>query len=122
VSCVTAQHLARRICVDCRESYYASADEIAELGRPEEESGRRLLARSRGCSSCGGTGFAGWAVVFEVLPLTEEARALVAHRARSSALREAAVAAGMTTLRERAVGLCLDGVTTVSEVRLVPRG
>jgi type II secretory ATPase GspE/PulE/Tfp pilus assembly ATPase PilB-like protein len=121
LTCLVAQHLVRRICTECRETYYASADEIAALGRPEEEAGRRLLARGRGCPSCAGTGYDGWAGVFELLPATDEIRALVRGSAATSAVREAAARAGMSTLREEAVGLCLDGVTTVPEVQLLPR-
>jgi type II secretory ATPase GspE/PulE/Tfp pilus assembly ATPase PilB-like protein len=57
--------------------------------------------------------------VFECLPLTDEVRALVEGGASSAAIRDAAVDAGMSTLHDEAVGLCLDGVTTSSEVRLV---
>jgi len=118
---LVAQHLVRRICVDCRESYYASAEEIAVLGRPDEESGRRLLARGRGCASCAGTGYTGWAAVFEALPLTDDTRALIGDGADPRTLREAAVEAGMATVRDGAIGLCLDGVTTAAEVLQVPR-
>jgi type II secretory ATPase GspE/PulE/Tfp pilus assembly ATPase PilB-like protein len=119
LSCVLAQSLVRRVCADCRETYYASAEEIEALGRPEEEAGRRLLARGRGCASCGGTGYQGWRAVFESLPLTDEVRVLVARGAGADAVREAAVAAGMSTLSDEVVGLCLDGVTTPSEAWLV---
>ena len=116
LSCVVAQHLVRRICPDCRETYYASADEVASLGRPEEESGRRLLARGRGCASCDGTGFRGFAAVFEVLQVSDRIRSLIAEGATAALIRDAAVEDGMTTLREAAVGLCLDGVTSAAEV------
>lgn len=116
LSCVVAQHLVRRVCADCRETYYASADEIAKLGRPDEESGRRLLARGRGCTPCSGTGYRGYTAVFEILPLTETVRSLIADGAAASTIRDTAVEDGMSTLRDGAVGLCLDGVTTVSEV------
>jgi type II secretory ATPase GspE/PulE/Tfp pilus assembly ATPase PilB-like protein len=119
LSCVVAQAIVRRICTDCRETYYASADEIEGLDRPAEEAGRRLLARGRGCESCGGTGYRGWKAVFESLPLTEQIRSLLARGAGADEVREAAVAAGMSTLRDEVVGLCLDGVTTPSEARLV---
>jgi type IV pilus assembly protein PilB len=119
LSCVVAQSLVRRVCTDCRETYYASAEEIESLGRPEEEAGRRLLARGRGCASCGGTGYRGWKAVFESLPLTEDIRMLLARGAGADELRDAAVAAGMSTVRDEVVGLCLDGVTTPSEARLV---
>jgi type II secretory ATPase GspE/PulE/Tfp pilus assembly ATPase PilB-like protein len=116
LSCVVAQHLVRRVCADCRETYYASAEEIARLGRPDEESGRRLLARGRGCTSCSGTGYRGYAVVFEILPLSERARSLIAEGVAASTIRDAAVEDGMTPLRDAAVALCLDGVTTAAEV------
>lgn len=119
LSCVVAQSLMRRVCPDCRETYYASAEEIDALGRPQEEAGRRLLARGRGCPSCRGTGYRGWVAVFECLPLIDAVRTLIQDGAATAAIREAAVAAGMTTLHDEAVGLCLDGVTTSSEVRLV---
>jgi type IV pilus assembly protein PilB len=122
LSCLVAQHLVRRICTDCRETYYASAEDIAELGRPDEESGRRLLARGPGCPACGGSGFRGWASVFEALPLTDELRGLVVDGADRTDIHDAAVAAGMSTMWDEAVGLCLDGVTTVAEVLQVPRG
>jgi type II secretory ATPase GspE/PulE/Tfp pilus assembly ATPase PilB-like protein len=119
LSCVVAQSLVRRVCTDCRETYYASAEEIESLGRPVEEAGRRLLARGRGCESCHGTGYRGWAAVFETLPLTEDVRLLLEHGAERETVREAAAAAGMSTLRDEAVGLCLDGATTPAEVRLL---
>ena len=119
LSCVLAQALVRRVCTDCRETYYASAEEIERLDRPAEEAGRRLLARGRGCASCGGTGYRGWKAVFESLPLTEEIRQLLARGAGADEVREAAAATGMSTLRDEVVGLCLDGVTTPSEARLV---
>jgi type II secretory ATPase GspE/PulE/Tfp pilus assembly ATPase PilB-like protein len=43
-------------------------------------------------------------------------RSLIAEGATTSAIRDAAVEDGMVTLRDGAVGLCLDGVTTASEV------
>lgn len=119
LSSVLAQTLVRRVCTDCRETYYASAEEMESLGRPEEEAGRRLLARGRGCGSCNGTGYRGWKAVFESLPLTEEVRVLLSRGAGADEVRAAAVAAGMSTMRDEVVGLCLDGVTTPSEARLV---
>jgi type II secretory ATPase GspE/PulE/Tfp pilus assembly ATPase PilB-like protein len=120
LSCLVAQGLARRICPECRETYYASAEEIAVLGRPDEESGRRLLARGRGCPACEGKGYQGWVSLFEVLPLTDEIRTLVGEGASPPTIRQAAVATGMRTLRDESVGLCLDGLTTVPEVRQIP--
>jgi type IV pilus assembly protein PilB len=117
---VVAQRLLRRFCLDCREAYYASAEELVVLGLGVEEGGRRLLGRGQGCHECGGTGHQGHVAAFEVLPLDESVRAVVAAGGTAAEIEQAAVAAGMQTLREAAVALCLEGATTVAEVRGVP--
>jgi type II secretory ATPase GspE/PulE/Tfp pilus assembly ATPase PilB-like protein len=117
--CVVAQRLVRRVCADCRETYYATELELAELGQPLEGGGPRLLARGRGCETCDGTGFRGRVGIFEVLRVTEEIRALVTEGASVKKIHRAAVAAGMQTLREDGVRLCLEGVTTAAEIQRV---
>jgi type II secretory ATPase GspE/PulE/Tfp pilus assembly ATPase PilB-like protein len=117
---VVSQRLLRRFCLDCREAYYATADELVALGLGVEEGGRRLLGRGHGCVTCDGTGYRGHVAVFEVLPLDDEVRAVVAAGATAEQIEKAAVAAGMQTLRESAVRLCLEGVTTAAEARRVP--
>ena len=72
-----------------------------------------------GCSACGGTGYKGRIALFEVLMLSEELRELVAAGASTVELERAAVAAGMRTLFDDGARLCLEGVTTVAEVRRV---
>jgi type II secretory ATPase GspE/PulE/Tfp pilus assembly ATPase PilB-like protein len=119
LTCVVAQRLVRRVCLDCRETYYASESELAELGQPLEDAGPRLLARGRGCESCDGTGFHGRVGIFEVLRMTDEIRALVADDASAKKLQRAAVAGGMRTLREDGVRLCLEGITTSAELQRV---
>jgi type IV pilus assembly protein PilB len=117
LTCLVAQRLVRRVCPDCRETYTASAEEMAELGYPGEKG--RVLARGVGCTACGGTGYRGRVGLFEVLPMSETIRTLVAERASNSAIHRAAVEEGMRTLRQDGVRLCLEGITTSVEVRRV---
>ncbi|HEX2346746.1 MAG TPA: ATPase, T2SS/T4P/T4SS family [Gaiellaceae bacterium] len=119
LTCVVAQRLVRRVCLDCRETHYATESELAELGLPLEGNGPRLLARGRGCKLCDGTGFRGRAGIFEVMSVTDEIRALVADDASAKKLQRAALAGGMRTLREDGVRLCLEGVTTSAELQRV---
>jgi type IV pilus assembly protein PilB len=119
VTCVVSQRLVRRTCADCLETYYPDPDELVSLGRPAEEAARRLLARGRGCDACGHTGYRGRIALFEVLPVSEEIRSLVDRGATASEIEDAAVAAGMRTFAEEGSRLCLEGVTTPSEVRRV---
>jgi len=117
LTCLIAQRLVRRVCPDCRDTYTATAEEMAELGLPGEQG--RTLARGAGCTACGGTGYRGRVGLFEVLAMSEPIRVLIAERASTSAIQRAAVEEGMRTLRQDGVRLCLEGVTTAEEVRRV---
>jgi type IV pilus assembly protein PilB len=117
LTCIVAQRLVRRVCPDCKETYEASTEELAELGRSDEAG--RILARGAGCTACGNTGYRGRVGLFEVLPMSETIRALVAERASNAAIHRAAVEEGMRTLREDGVRLSLEGVTTLQEVRRI---
>ena len=119
LACVVAQRLVRRVCAECRETYYASAEELAELGQPAEEHGPRLLARGRGCNECDGTGFRGRVGIFEILTVTEEIRALVYDGSSVKKIHRTAISAGMQTLRDEGVRLCLEGVTTAGEIQRI---
>ena len=121
LGCVVAQRLVRTVCPHCRETHYATADELEALGQPDGGS-PRLLVRGRGCDSCDGSGFLGHVGLFEVMPVTEEIRRLVSEGASAKKIQKAAVATGMRTLREEGVRLCLDGQTTASEVVRVLEG
>ncbi|MFO7572444.1 MAG: ATPase, T2SS/T4P/T4SS family [Gaiellaceae bacterium] len=119
LSLVIAQRLVRRLCDHCRKGYYATATDTAALRRPEDEIGRRLLARGTGCEQCGETGYAGTMGMFELLVPNDEVRTLVAGGAAASELERAARLAGKRTLADDGVRLVLEGHTTVSEIQRV---
>jgi type IV pilus assembly protein PilB len=117
ITCLIAQRLVRRVCPDCRETYMATAEEMAALDLPGEQD--RILARGRGCTACGDTGYRGRVGLFEVLAMTEPIRVLIAERASTATIQRQAVEEGMRTLRQDGIRLCLEGVTTAEEVRRV---
>jgi type IV pilus assembly protein PilB len=119
LTCLVAQRLARRVCLDCRESYRATKEELVALGRSSTRPGRVELMRGRGCAACGGTGYRGRVALFEVLMLDEDLRELIAGGASSMEVHKAAVEAGMRPLRADGIRLCLEGITTVAEVNRV---
>jgi type IV pilus assembly protein PilB len=116
INCIVAQRLARRLCVDCREAYTAPPEEKAELGletMPEEIT----LHRSVGCVRCAGTGYRGRVALYEVMPVHGEIRRLI--EASTEEIFAAAVRQGMTTLRQDGVRLCIDGISSLDEIRRV---
>jgi general secretion pathway protein E len=113
---VLAQRLVRLTCTHCSEEYAPTAEEALALDIPLDVLSARTLRRGRGCLHCRQTGYSGRDGIFEILPITDTIRHLIAERADSAKLFEAGRAAGMRTLREAAVEKVLRGTTTVSEM------
>jgi type II secretory ATPase GspE/PulE/Tfp pilus assembly ATPase PilB-like protein len=116
VNCIVAQRLARRLCTDCRESYWPTDEELEAMGMLERK-GEVYLHHSKGCGRCVGTGYRGRVALYEVMPVTSEIRLLVG--APTDQIFDAAVREGMTTLRQDGMRLCLEGVSSLDEIRRV---
>ncbi|MEW6324713.1 MAG: type II secretion system ATPase GspE [Nitrospirota bacterium] len=119
VAAILAQRLVRTICPACRRGYAPSAEELARLGfRPPSgaESRSLTLARGAGCDACAGSGYRGRVAIYEILPVDEQIRRLIMAKADAGAIREAAVAAGMRTLRVEGMAKVLQGLTTTEEI------
>ena len=110
-----AQRLVRRICSQCVESYSVDAEDLKRMGFPITEKGQIELRRGKGCHHCRGTGYSGRCAIFEIFPMSEQLKKLVAAKAPDAELRQVAVREGMTTLREDAWAKVRKGVTTVEE-------
>src|SRR5438067_9262513 len=116
---VLAQRLVRRICAACREPDTPNAADLEALGI--EGAGDRRLYRGRGCDECRGTGYRGRTGIYELFPITEDARSLVLRRVPSRDIRRHAIEAGMVTLRMDGWLKACEGVTTVQEtLRVTP--
>ncbi len=110
-----AQRLVRRVCPYCRAIVTAPADE-AMAYQSEMGEVRTDFYTGRGCNFCSQTGFQGRVGVFEVLPLTDKVRALVAKKASAGEIKEEAVKEGMITLRRDGMLKAKDGVTAPREI------
>ncbi|BEP14305.1 GspE/PulE family protein [Acidothermaceae bacterium B102] len=113
---VLSQRLVRRICDECRAPYVPTNEEKAFYRGSGGVVPRAGLWRGEGCMFCANTGYQGRIGVYELLRLTPEVKALVAGRATYEQVREQAITQGMRTLRQEAVRLVAEGVTTVAEV------
>lgn len=113
INCIVAQRLARKLCVHCREAYDPTPEEYAALGVEAPVT----LYRARGCARCAGTGYRGRVALYEVMPIAGRIRRLV--EASTEEIFAAAVEEGMATLRQDGVRLCLDGISSLDEIRRV---
>ncbi len=113
---VLAQRLVREICPHCVEEYAPSVEEATALKIPFEKLEPFRFRRGRGCLHCRETGYMGRTGIFEVLPMTEKTRRLVAQQAGSVDIFKAAREEGLRTLRESALEKVFRGLTTVTEL------
>ncbi|HEV8460281.1 MAG TPA: hypothetical protein VGQ38_06190 [Gaiellaceae bacterium] len=116
INCIVSQRLARRVCPHCREAYEPSPEQAIEMNLIAAGSNPTLY-RAVGCIQCSKTGYAGRVAFYELMPVHGLGRVLL--DGSTDEIFEAAVAAGMRTLREDGVRLSLAGVSTLEEVKRV---
>ncbi len=112
---VVGQRLIRRNCTECLEEYDPSLEDLAFYERAGGPS-KSIFFRGRGCAVCSGTGYSGRIGVYEILRLTSEMRELVVRNASVEDIRRMAVEDGMVPMRDQALRLVADDVTTIAEV------
>jgi len=112
---VMGQRLVRTICSSCKESYQVETEHLKRLGLSSEEK-LITLYRGRGCKACFHTGYQGRMAISELMLINEEIRRLIVAKAPSPVIKEAAVKAGMKTIREDGLEKVLAGNTTLEEV------
>ena len=116
---VISQRLVRRICPKCKKSYEATAEEVRRLGLSTEH--KHIFYRGEGCADCFNTGYRGRIGVFEILEITPEIRPLISRQAGRPAIEQelASAHSEFKTLRENAIQLVEEGITTAEEVQRV---
>ncbi len=110
-----AQRLVRRNCPHCIEPYTVDAAGLRKLGFPVMGRETVELKKGKGCLHCRNTGYLGRLGIFEIFPMSEQLKKLIAAKANDSDLRQVAIREGMTTLREDAWRKVQAGLTTVEE-------
>ena len=110
---VVSQRLVKKLCPKCKKPYEATEIDKEILGVNSEKD--LILYRPTGCSSCN-HGYRGRTAVHEIMPINEEIRQLIDHRANIDDIRNMAVKEGMTTLLEAASKLAIEGITSLDEV------
>ena len=110
-----AQRLVRVLCPECKERYQPAPDELPD-DFPLDARIDLWLHRPKGCERCRNTGFRGRLGIYELLVANEEIRQLATQRVSSNVIKQAAIRAGMKTLRDDGWQKVLAGVTSLEEV------
>ena len=116
---VVAQRLVRLICPQCKQRM-PDADAQVLIEKYNGNLPAELYVGT-GCRACNGTGYQGRRGVFEMMPMSEQLRALATGIASAREVRRTAVQDGMQSLREDGWRLVREGITTVQEVLRVTK-
>jgi general secretion pathway protein E len=112
---VLAQRLVRILCLECKEAYTATDEELKEIGiKPP---GRPVtLYKATGCQACSHTGYHGRLGIFELMNIDDDIRGLLSQNVDSKTVKAMAMRKGMGTLRADGARKVLAGTTSVAEV------
>ncbi len=118
---VWAQRLLRSVCPQCAEPVTPSSRALAALNLSAEAAHPDMgnFRQGRGCGECRGTGYRGRRAVAEILALDDRLRTLIAQRAPLAEIKAEAYRQGTRSLRDAALQLAREGLTTLEEVARV---
>lgn len=119
LNCILAQRLVRSLCLACKQQAPLPAELLEVSGLNPTEYRDRPFSIPKGCPDCNGTGFKGRAAITEFLNLSDTIREVILARRPTSEVRRAALAEGMTTLRQAGMEKVFKGETTLKEINRV---
>ncbi len=111
---IIAQRLARRLCQNCKVQTEVDEVTMGYFGYTKENA--PPFYKGEGCDKCNHTGKKGRVGIYELLTMTDELKRLVASGAKTDAITELARKSGMKTLKEYAMILMAEGLTSLEEV------
>ncbi|WP_186474751.1 GspE/PulE family protein [Psychrobacter sp. KCTC 72983] len=123
---VMAQRLLRTLCPHCKQAVDVTVDSESaiqwqELVQPWRAPVPTQIYTAQGCEHCRHTGYQGRVGLYEIMPLSNELKKLVAADANLDVLKQQAYREGVQPLRVSGAKRVSEGVTTIEEVmRVVP--
>ena len=119
------QRLVRELCPTCKEAYRPNPEflrkanlasrRVEVLFRPPQPA-RSQQGKAMLCPRCGNLRYVGRAGLFELMPIDDEARDMIARSAGPADVRTHARKGGMRNLQEEGLELVIAGRTSVEEV------
>ena len=116
VMLISAQRLARRLCVQCKEAFDLPNDTLLESGfKQEDMDGSWKPYRPVGCSACN-HGYKGRVGIYQVMPLSDAIQAIILRDGSAKEIAAQAEREGVKTLRVSGLSKVKMGLTSLEEV------
>ncbi|TWT59928.1 GspE/PulE family protein [Rubinisphaera italica] len=112
-----AQRLVRRVCQNCRTTYYPQAQMLETLHYKGDK--KQQFIRGEGCHECYDTGFKGRIGIYEILHADNELRELIGADASVDKIRQWHRTHGGTSLLQEGLRLAQEGITSLDEIMRV---
>ena len=111
---IIAQRLARRLCQSCKVPQEVDETTLGYFGYTKENA--PTFYKGEGCDKCNRTGKKGRIGIYELLVMNDELKKAVARGDKTDEIRNLAVQSGMKSLKDYAMILMAEGLTSVDEV------
>jgi len=115
---IIAQRLARKLCMECRESYAMGSLERGLLGLKATDR-QQSIYRAKGCRGCDNMGYKGRLALVEILTFDSEMDDVLARKASQSELLRVALSKGFKTLIDVGTSRILEGTSSLEEITRV---
>jgi type IV pilus assembly protein PilB len=116
---ITAQRLARRLCVQCKQVADVPEAALRDAGFKEADlDGKWKPYRAVGCSQCN-NGYKGRLGIYQVMPISEEIQRIILRDGSALDIAAQAEAEGVRSLRQSGLYKVKLGLTSLEEVLAV---
>jgi type IV pilus assembly protein PilB len=116
---ITAQRLARRLCMTCRQPIVIPEQAMLDAGfKKEDLDGSWKPYRPVGCSACN-LGYKGRVGIYQVMPITEEIQRIILADGSALDIAKQSEREGVRSLRQSGLNKVRMGLTSLEEVLAV---
>jgi type IV pilus assembly protein PilB len=117
---ITAQRLARKLCLQCKKPADIPPEALIRAGfNANDLDGSWQPFAPIGCDNCKGTGYRGRTGIYEVMPISDDMRQLIMRNGNALDIAEQAQKEGVRTLRMSGLLKVRTGVTSLEEIEAV---
>ena len=117
---ITAQRLARKLCLQCKKPADIPPEALLRAGfRGDDLDGSWQPFGPIGCDNCKGTGYRGRTGIYEVMPISDDMRQLIMRNGNALEIAALAEKEGVRTLRMSGLLKVRAGITSLEEIEAV---
>jgi type IV pilus assembly protein PilB len=116
---ISAQRLARRLCINCRKPAEIPNEALIDAGfKAADLDGSWKPYRPVGCSMCN-MGYKGRVGIYQVMPITDEIQRIILRDGSALDIAEQSEKEGVRSLRQAGLAKVKQGLTSLEEVLAV---